>query len=70
MARFNESIILAGGAYGRDANEADWKAGKDFHIMCGPYFSIRDLPTIKAEGNKQIVFLTKTGYTAFIIDIE
>ena len=54
------------GAYGRDyksqkAVREDWKAGKDFKIIGGPYMSIRDVeqdPSIKVwvryDGLKKI----------------
>lgn len=47
-------MYLAKPAYGRKYNskeelKADWKAGKDFKILNGPYFSIRDFEAMKKE---------------------
>lgn len=69
MPGFNRDYLVAIGAYGREANEADWLAGKDFQIQAGPYFSIRDLETIKADGVTQIIFYNRQGYLAFIKDL-
>jgi hypothetical protein len=50
------AILEACGAHGRQANITDWRAGKDFKILGGPYFSIRDLQKIKNDGYKYIRF--------------
>jgi hypothetical protein len=47
------SLILMP-AYGRvylteDAAMADWKAGKDFRIVNGPYCSVRDLAKMQTQ---------------------
>lgn len=68
-AAFSVPYLQAKGAYGREANLTDWKDGKDFQIVYGPYFSIRDCKAIKAEGNQQIVFYTPRGFVAFVIDL-
>ena len=69
MAGFNCDYLVAVGAYGREANESDWLAGKDFQIQGGPYFSIRDLETIKNDGVTQIIFYNRQGYLAFVKDL-
>ena len=69
MAGFNNSVLMAIGAYGRDASLADWQAGKDFKIMDGPYFSIRDLEEIKGYGTQQICFLNPKGFSEFVIEV-
>ena len=56
MSGFDRDYLIAVGAYGRDATETDWQAGKDFRIQSGPYFSIRDCETIKRDGVSQIIF--------------
>ena len=48
-------------AYGRALNmdkekvEKDWKEGKDFKLMHGPYCSIRDVDSIRRDGYDEIV---------------
>lgn len=69
MSGFDRSYLQALGAYGKEANEADWKAGKDFKILHGPYFSIRDVETMKREGVTQIIFLNARGFVAFTKDL-
>ena len=69
MAGFDRDYLVAVGAYGRDATETDWRAGKDFQIKSGPYFSIRDCETIKRDGVSQIIFYNRQGYLAFIEDL-
>ena len=69
MAGFNTQILVAIGAYGREANIADWQAGKDFKIMDGPYFSIRDLAEIKGYGTQQICFLNPKGFSEFVVEV-
>lgn len=69
MAGFDNGYLTANGAYGREATEADWKAGKDFQIVSGPYFSIRDSEAIKVQWGNKIVFYNKRGYVAFIVDL-
>jgi hypothetical protein len=46
-------------AYGRQYKTTeeclkDWNEGKDFKIACGPYFSIRDIAILKADGYREI----------------
>lgn len=49
-------MFLAQAAYGRgyecqtDAM-SDWEAGKDFKLVNGPYFSIRDFADMKLQAN-------------------
>ena len=69
MAGFDRDYLVAVGAYGREATEADWIAGKDFQIKSGPYFSIRDCETIKQDGVSQIIFYNRRGYLAFVKDL-
>lgn len=66
MAGFDRSVVFAHGAYGREANHADWLAGKDFRIQFGPYFSIRDLPAMTAEGIVDIVFVNHRNSVVFV----
>lgn len=54
--------LHAGPAYGRTYNTSadllkDWRDGKDFKIHGGPYFSIRDVEFLKAEGFTKIRIL-------------
>jgi len=66
MAGFDRSFVYVLGAYGREANQADWKAGKDFHILHGPYFSIRDYEAMKAEGIEQLIFINRLQNVVWI----
>ena len=43
------SYLMAHGAYGHDTNGPDWLAGKDFKIVNGPYFSIRDIELLSEQ---------------------
>jgi hypothetical protein len=61
-------ILFAQGAYGREADRNDWLAGKDFVVSsqyCGPYFSIRDLKTLREGGYTEIQFLCRKGWIKF-----
>lgn len=58
-------ILVATGAYGREANLSDWKAGKDFKSYNGPYFSIRDIEWLKRNQIHTIIFEDKSGNTVF-----
>ena len=69
MPGFDCDYLVAVGAYGREACEADWLAGKDFQVRGGPYFSIRDVETIKADGIVEIIFYNHRGYMAFVKDL-
>ena len=69
MPGFDRSMITVTGAYGREATEEDWKAGLDFWIVQGPYFSIRDVETLKGDGIDCINFINKHGYTVFAKNI-
>lgn len=69
MSGFDRDYIVAQGAYGRDATETDWRAGLDFQIKSGPYFSIRDCEALKRDGVSQIIFYNRQGYLAFIEDL-
>ena len=66
MSGFDRSIVYATGAYGREANRPDWLAGKDFQIQSGPYFSIRDIATIRKDGAADIVFVNRRGNVVFV----
>ena len=61
---------IAHGAYGRSANVADWKAGKDFSLWQGPYFSIRDLGALAREDYFFIRFLDNKGREAFTVNVN
>lgn len=65
MAGFDRSYVVAHGAYGRDTVEQDWTDGKDFRIVGGPYFSIRDIRAMKDDGITTINFVNNRGYTVF-----
>lgn len=72
MAEFDRRVVFAKGAYVREACAADWHGGKDFGIVAGPYFSIRDCDTMRAEGIEQIVFLNLQGlaFTIKLVEFE
>lgn len=53
----NPKVLAVIGAYGRRATLEDWKTGKDFKILKGPYCSIRDVPRMKADGYDAVVLL-------------
>ncbi len=46
---------------------ADWLAGKDFKIACGPYLSIRDVPQLKAQGYRSVRI---TQDNDFVLDFD
>lgn len=69
MAGFDRSYIVAHGAYGRDTVEKDWAEGKDFKIVSGPYFSIRDVQAMKDQGITLIDFVNDRGSTVFYREI-
>lgn len=64
------SVLPLRGAYGRQTLLADWNAGKDFQIVNGPYCSIRDLETIKADGYKFIQFYSNRSEPEFVLNLE
>lgn len=65
------AIMIAVGAYGREASVADWNNGKDFKIYpSGPYFSNRDLAAILESGKEIIVFLDRFGDDAFTVTLR
>lgn len=66
MAGFDRSVVFAHGAYGREANQSDWIAGKDFRIQFGPYFSIRDLKAMQAEGTVDVVFVNNHNSVVWV----
>ena len=72
MAVFNKGILYLTGAYGREATEQDWKLGKDFKIVAGPYCSIRDCEAIKADNGGdelQLIFVNARNSVLFIKDL-
>lgn len=69
MSGFDRSYIVAQGAYGRATNEKDWEVGKDFQIVSGPYFSIRDVQAMKDQGIILINFVNDRGSTVFYREI-
>lgn len=74
--------LYAVGAYGRQANSADWHNGKDFAVTQydirdpvkgGRYFSKRDSRLLYERGYKRIVFHAAQGgigTLAFVVDLE
>lgn len=46
---------------GSDKCADDWEAGLDFKIFNGPYFSIRDIKTLKNEGYGLIKVFQPSG---------
>jgi hypothetical protein len=55
-------------AYGRSYTTSelamqDWKAGKDFQIVKGPYCSIRDLKQMQKEITNKIYIVNGPGLT-------
>ena len=60
-------ILFAFGAYGRESNIDDWNDGRDFSMdgNTGPYFSIRDVKALQANGYTEIQFLCKRGWVKF-----
>lgn len=60
-------IMIATGAYGREANIQDWKDGKDFKSYYGPYFSIRDTEWLKRNEIHTIHFMDRSGQKVFEI---
>ena len=49
------TVLVATPAYARDYKSrkdvlSDWHAGKDFQASASPYFSIRDLDYLQAQG--------------------
>lgn len=62
-------VLTAIGAYGRLANEADWRAGKDFQVYGGPYFSIRDVARLKADGYRTVQFVDRQAKIVFVVTL-
>lgn len=61
-------VLIAMGAYGREASAKDWNEGKDFAVYPGgPYFSNRDTGSILESGKEIIVFLDRFGDEAFTV---
>lgn len=59
-------MILLLPAYGRtyetvEAMEVDWKAGKDFRILNGPYCSIRDVELLSGMGHDVVLMCGNIG---------
>jgi hypothetical protein len=69
MVKFPKELTLIG-AYGREATLADWKAGKDFQIVNGPYCSIRDLKRMKADGYTDVTLLSRSATSVAMINID
>lgn len=69
MSSFDRSYIVAHGAYGRDTTENDWTEGKDFKIVGGPYFSIRDIAALRSDAVTTINFVNQRGYTVFVKEL-
>lgn len=65
-----DDYVFATGAYGHEASGPDWLAGKDFKIVNGPYFSIRDVEKLKENGIYSIYFQNvKREFTRFAVDL-
>ena len=58
------------GAYGREANEADWLAGKDFKILNGPYCSISDMEEIRLDGYDYVTLLNNKRQAIMTIPVN
>ncbi len=69
MVKFPRELTLVG-AYGREADLADWKSGKDFLICGGPYCSIRDTKLMKADGYTDVTLLRRDGTVVAMINID
>ena len=53
------NTLFATGAYGRKYSSnieamTDWFIGKDFKVVSGPYFSIRDTDVLLADGYDRV----------------
>ena len=70
MQQGHPKDLFIHGAYGREANEQDWLAGKDFKILHGPYCSIRDLKVIKLNGYDFITLLNNKSQAIMAIPIN
>ena len=69
MTVFDKSFVYVKGAYGRTATKTDFNNGKDFQIVYGPYFSIRDLEAMKAEGINQLIFVNANNSVIWVKDL-
>ena len=49
------------GAYGRETKMEDWRSGKDFKIVGGPYCSNRDAEEMKKHGVSILEFTNHDG---------
>lgn len=49
------------GAYGRETKMEDWREGKDFKIVGGPYCSNRDVDIMKKAGASILEFTKHDG---------
>lgn len=59
--------LYATGAYGRAAKLEDWVAGKDFRVIEGAYFSIRDVEFLRKRGWTHVEFRGVAGN--FTVDL-
>lgn len=73
-----ESTILhARGAYGRNVSLADWHAGRDFYALVepdgpwigGPYFSIRDIRSLKRLGYTELRLFDEGSFIGVKIEL-
>lgn len=67
--------MVATGAYGRKAVLKDWVDGKDFQVLRGPYFSIRDVALLKRDGYTHVKFINLSDRStlatgAFMVDLN
>jgi len=64
-----ENVLHVIGAYGRKATKEDFAFGKDFKIIAGPYFSVRDIAKIHEDGFTKISFHNSRGLILFSVDL-
>lgn len=72
LDKVDREVLFASGAYGRHPTLADWEGGKDFKAYQprwkgGPYFSIRDVDRIYAEGYRTIAFGGHEGFNVELV---
>jgi hypothetical protein len=66
------NMLIVIGAYGRVYKDAqsvtkDWFEGKDFLILGGPYCSIKEAESIKAQDISHIQFVEPDTYTTLAV---
>jgi len=58
-------VMNATGAYGRKANLTDYVNGRNFKVINGPYFSIRDEGRLRKDGYTEIRFYANPMHGAW-----